>query len=221
MKLFLHIHTSNHRRLVWKYSAADFDAASDELALLPATLFDTVDVNLYWSKWMSTFLSIMSRNIPSRSVTIRKCLPWISQEIRILMLKRDRLFQRAKSLATPSSWCAYRRARNRVVSSLRSAKRHFYDHLSSLVRSPKQFWSVYRSLFPNRHRLPAIMSNGTTSAESSLGKCDLLLSHFSSITSNNAQGNLDSIPSPSSVPGLSTITCDSSDVYKAISSLPQ
>jgi len=65
------------------------------------------------------------------------------------------------------------------------------------------------------------MSNGTTSAESSLGKCDLLLSHFSSITSNNAQGNLDSIPSPSSVPGLSTITCDSSDVYKAISSLPQ
>ncbi len=205
------------RRLVWKYSAADYEGASNELAIVPPPTFSTTDIDQHWYQWKDRFLAAMSRHIPSRKVVTRRCLPWLSQEIRILINKRDRLFRKAKQTVSRSVWEAFRKSRNRAVSALRSAKRQFYNHLSTNVKTPKQFWSVYRSLSPNRHRLPALMTNGSTSVECAQAKCELLNSHFAaSFTGSGPISDTTVCISPN----LSSVACDNGDVLKAISSLP-
>ena len=64
------------------------------------------------------------------------------------------------------------------------------------------------------------MTNGTTSVECAQGKCELLVSHFaSSFTGSGSSSDTTSPASPTS-PDLSSIVCDSGDVFKAISTLP-
>ena len=60
------------------------------------------------------------------------------------------------------------------MSALRTAKKTFLQNLSSLVRTPRKFWSAYYSLRPNRQRIPVHLSNGPVTAESVQNKCDLL-----------------------------------------------
>ena len=208
------------RRLIWRYGAADFEAAKDELALVSYSDFSPHDVNLHWAQWKNVFLNVMNKYIPSKTVISHRCLPWLSQGVRILMQKRDRLFCKAKQSKQHSAWEAFRKARNRVVGALRTAKSNFYEELSNRVRSPKQFWSVYRSFFPKKDRLPALMIDGSASAVDSQGKCDLFASHFSSFFNNSTLTATSNAHSLSCSPGLSSVVCDSGDVYKAISRLP-
>ena len=70
--------------------------------------------------------------------------------------------------------------RNMAVSAVRKAKHSFLMSMSSLIRSPKQFWSAYHSLMPNRERIPHTLTYGTISAESPTAKANLLNSYFSS-----------------------------------------
>ena len=175
-------HFRKHRGLVWKYSDANFEAACDELNDDPATPFSSSDVDLHWTQWRARFLSAMTRHIHSRHISTRKCLPWFSQHIRVLILNASVFSKKPKHLPPPMLDLLIVRP-EKVVSALRSAKQNFFSNLSSIVKSPKQFWSVYRSLTPNRHRLPALMSNGSTMVESAQGMCDLFVSHFSSFFS--------------------------------------
>ena len=67
---------------------------------------------------------------------------------------------------------------------LRSAKRQFLQNLLSSVCNPRQFWSAYYSLRPNRLRIPVHLTNGSVTVESACNECDLLNSHLVSIFSD-------------------------------------
>ena len=150
-----------YKRTIWFYQRADFDSASEELEDLDCDNTQS-DINNLWSNWEVSFLNVMTRYIAHKWVTIRKSLPWLTHALSLLFKKRDRLHQRAKTLNSPTAWLSYRKARNRAVSAIRSAKRKFFSNLSYLVKTPKEFWSAYHSLLPNRQ---------TTS------KCELLNCH--------------------------------------------
>ena len=99
-----------HHHLVWSYSADDYEAANDELARVPSSIFSTSDINQHLSQWKDLFLNLMLRHIPSRNGVTRKCLPWLY--IRILINKGDRLFHKVKSSALLPAWEAFRKSRN-------------------------------------------------------------------------------------------------------------
>ena len=128
-------------------------------------------------------LSLMSHQkyVPRKRVTIRKSPSWLTHALSLLFKKHDRLHQRAKTLKSPAAWLSYRKTRNRAVSAIQSAKRNFFSNLSSLVQTPKEFWPAYHSLLPNRQRIPAMLSNGYVTAESTPSKCELLNCHFAKV----------------------------------------
>ena len=64
------------------------------------------------------------------------------------------------------------------------------------------------------------MTNGTTSVGCAQGKCELLVSHFASSFTGSGSSSDTTSPASHTSPGLSSIVCDSGDVFKAISSLP-
>ena len=92
--------------------------------------------------------------------------------------------------------------------------------MSSLIRSPSQFWSVYHSMSPNRERIPHTLTNGTVTAESPTSKANLLNSYFSScFATSNPTAPPPPMPTTSHHPELSTVHCSEEEVQDLLSSL--
>ena len=83
-------------------------------------------------------------------------------------------FRQAKQLNTERSWNKYNKARNKVTSALRSAKKAFLNNLSRDVKTPRDFWAAYNRLSPNCHRVPETLTYQSETTRSSFGKSDLL-----------------------------------------------
>ena len=208
------------RRTFWRYADANYEAFCEDLTQLPPSVLQSDDVNSVWSQWRDYFLHTVSKHIPHKLSVSKKTLPWFSPLLKFLSRKRDKLFHLAKTSNSPSAWFSFRKARNNAVTALRSAKRQFLQNLSSSVRNPRQFWSAYYSLRPNRQRIPVHLTNGSVTVESACNKCDLLNSHFVSVFSDPDCYS----PVPSSAPdapGLTSICCSSEDVHRLLTSLPQ
>ena len=91
-----------------------------------------------------------------------------------------------------------------ALSAVRKAKHSFLMTMTSLIWSPKQFWSAYHSLMPNYECIPHTLTNGIITAESPTAKANLLNSYFCSCFTIP--------PSRTSTPTLSTPLCSHPDL---------
>ena len=95
--------------------------------------------------------------------------------------------------------------------------------MSTLIRSSKDFWSVYHSLTPNRERLPHSLTNGSVSAVSPKSKANLLNSYFSSCFNTPSLSALSALSlgshSRSPHPTLSSVECTDKEVVNVLRSL--
>ena len=143
----------------------------------------------------------------------------------ILFLLHQTLYDPSIARLTPycvvlnSAWIFFCKARNKTVCALQTAKKNFLRNLSLLVHTPRQFWSTYYSLQPNRQRIPTHLTNGHITAESAQNKCDLLNSFFVSTFTSNPPVFMQSTP-VQNVPSLDSISCSSEDVHQLLTSLP-
>ena len=108
-----------------------------------------------------------------------------------------------------------------AVSAVRKAKHSFIMSMTSLIWSPKQFWSAYHSLMPNCEYIPHTLTNGTITAESPTAKANLLNSYFCScFTIPSSHTSTSALSTPlCSHPDLSTIECTQAEVEKLLCSL--
>ena len=117
------------KRHIWLYQLADFKAlnAALENSLPPLTVVAGGDVNSTWSMVRTAFLDKVRRFIPCKKVSCRSSLPpWLTKDVRRLMLKRDRAGRAARKSNEPCQWQAYRRLRNAVTGELRRSKLEFF-----------------------------------------------------------------------------------------------
>ena len=202
---------------MWSYKLADWEKANQQLTdSLSNETHAESDVDAIWASWKSQFLSVMSTCIPSKVVTIRKSLPWLNVDIIRLLKKRDYFHRLIK---TTNSETIRRKYRNTAVSAVRKAKHSFLMSMSSLIQSPRQFWSVYHSLTPNCERIPHTLTNGTITAESPTAKANSLNSYFSSCFTTPQSHISSPVPPASHHPELFTIECTQEEVEKLLCSL--
>ena len=72
-------------------------------------------------------LSILNSHAPQKQIRVRdKSYPWITQDIRRLMTKRDKCLKKAIASGCNTVWSDYKRMRNEVNSVLRNTKRSFF-----------------------------------------------------------------------------------------------
>ena len=89
-----------------------------------------------------------------------------------------------KTLNSPTAWLFYRKAWNRAVSAIRSAKTKFFSNLSSLVKNPKNFGLPTTPYFPIDNASQWCSQMAVT-VESTTLKCELLNCHFTRVFSNS------------------------------------
>jgi len=83
-------------RRIWLYKHANFERANNLLCDIDLNdILIPSDIQLSWSHFKATFLSVMEQCIPQTVLPDRKNLPWLSKEIIQLIRKRNHYFRQA------------------------------------------------------------------------------------------------------------------------------
>jgi hypothetical protein len=156
------------KREIWDFSNVNTSALNDALLLNDwGSLFDTVfDIDYIYEIWFKTVYDVVKSYIPLESVVIRpRDKPWINNEVRRAIRKRDRLLHIHNIRRSDYSWESYRRQRNFTTNLIRSAKQFYYDKLNKDLSNPninsKRWWSITQSLWgsTNVSLVPTIIEN--------------------------------------------------------------
>ena len=102
--------------------------------------------------FVDAFMHILDAHAPIKKKYVRaNDSPFITKEIRKEHMIRSKLrnkFYRDKNVI---SFMAYKKQRNKCVSLLRKAKKHFYGNLNpSIICDNKKFWKVVKPLFSEK-----------------------------------------------------------------------
>ena len=85
--------------------------------------------NTMWGMWKDLFLQILDKHAPlqNKKTKLNK-IPWINNEIKSLIIKRDKLKRKAIITKLNSDWQNYKKMRNDITTLLRQEKRNYYSN---------------------------------------------------------------------------------------------
>ena len=136
-------------RQVRCFRNVDLDTLVEDLKLAPWHVMDTFDdINCQWEFWKNLFKSVIDSLIPLKKARVRKrTLPWISQDIRVLMRARNYYCKKAKRSKLEEDWVQYRSLRNLVTKRLRKEKLRFFEDVSKeAMKNPRKAWKELNRL---------------------------------------------------------------------------
>ena len=86
------------------------------------------NINEAWNSCMEiNFLEVLNKHAPVKTFRPRKNqLPWIEEDIRELMRKRDWVLHKYHKTKDHELWNVFKRMRNLVTMNMRRAKREYY-----------------------------------------------------------------------------------------------
>ena len=116
-------------RMVWRYALADVEKANEMIDSINWDPLITEDVNISLANWQKAFMNIMEECIPRVILPKKQNLPWMSKKKAQTMRKRNYRFKRDKHTDDSAVHQKYKKARNRVTSLLRIAKRLYMQGL--------------------------------------------------------------------------------------------
>ena len=87
------------------------------------------DINTNWCTIESILINLLNDYVPYRTTKSRHNLPWITNEIKRSMRKRDRLFHRARKSNSNIDWANFRKFRNSVAKSIISSHKNYINNI--------------------------------------------------------------------------------------------
>ena len=150
--------SARYKRVVWEYDFlrnAPFDVGYDMFN-------DVEDVVEYW---IQLYKSTLQGYIPYKSVSIKSNdKPWITQEFKKLIRKRNRLWKRFKHTENPADYQAYKKVRNAAVSLNRNNIKQYHANIELQMSnscSSKVWWQNVKKIISTKHShsIPPIQKN--------------------------------------------------------------
>ena len=93
----LHIKLTGHdRRTVFDFQRADWYGLQCALNNLNLSPDKSTDIDIDWERWKNLFLAISAEYIPVKTFKRRNTPPWIDNEVRRLLSKKDSCRKKAK-----------------------------------------------------------------------------------------------------------------------------
>ncbi|KAL9958504.1 hypothetical protein ACROYT_G035530 [Oculina patagonica] len=99
--------------------------------------------------WENLFNCALDQHCPWRNkrVALASQTPWMSNAIINQLRLRDTLLKRSKRSNNPDDWAEYKKARNKAVGMLKSAKRKYYvSKLENNKNNAKEMWKTIKSI---------------------------------------------------------------------------
>ena len=101
------------------------------------------DINAIWCATKGIVNNLLNDYVAYRTTKSKHNLPWITNEIKRSMKKRDRLFLRTRKSNSNTDWSNITKFRNSFAESITSSHENYINNIigSNLVENPKCFWS--------------------------------------------------------------------------------
>ena len=92
------------------------------------------DINTNWCTIKSIINNLLNDYVPYRTTKSIHNLPWITNEIKRSMRKRDRLFHRARKSNSNIDRANFRKFRNSVAKSIISSHKYYISNIIGIVK---------------------------------------------------------------------------------------
>ncbi len=229
-KLSLIVPKSNGiRRNVWRFKHADFECLNLALASIPwndiLDKYSSVDESV--RAFSHLLFETSNQFIPYKEIVTKpKEKPWMNNQLKLFMRKRDRAFKKFKRTNQPHHHDIFRKLRNKVLSENRKLKFQYNNQLESSIFHPdnsKEFWHLAKSLLGNQScmSIPPLITVDNSMISDNKDKANLFNQYFASQCmlpiSANAQEFGPVIQPMNHV--LSDVAFDVVDIYKILLTL--
>ncbi|KAJ8029979.1 hypothetical protein HOLleu_29537 [Holothuria leucospilota] len=177
------------RRRITQYSKGDYATMRRDTRGFCIKYFNggqdmrTVEEN--WQLIKSFLEKTVKANIPTKMTKSRKSLPWITDTIRRLVRRRNRLhaiFKKTGKADVRKRWVELRSKIKREV--YISHKNYINGMIGDIKVDAKPFWRYINGQKKDKHTIPPLKSNSKV-AVSDMDKAQALNSQFSSVFSKN------------------------------------
>lgn len=131
-------------------------------------LYAIKDVNEAWKYLRNVLTDCFDRHAPMITKRVKGSFsPWLSQEIKELMNKRDKALRKFRKKKSEVDWNTYKRLRNACTTEIRKARNNYHQTLLTENKSnPKKFWRTIKSIFPSKKSVSVSYESNKTKANS-------------------------------------------------------
>lgn len=134
-------------------------------------------------KILKTFIQkTVNDNVPSKISRSRKQLPWISQNIRAKIRRRNKLHKRAKETGSKRLKAKWEELRKDIKKEINTAhNRYIEDMIGNIKENSKPFWKYISSQKKDTQSIPPLKTKSGNTAENDSDKAEVLNEQFSSV----------------------------------------
>ena len=117
-------------------------------------LYESDDINVLWVQWKHTLLKIIDDHLPSKSRRIKeKHTPWITSDIRDLMIQRDKKLKQFLKSSSEIDWNNYKHLRNKVNCIVKSSKKkYFHKRIFDCKNNVSETWKCIKEILPAKEK---------------------------------------------------------------------
>ena len=116
------------------YNRANWNAVKEELHTLLTSdhtnTFEETNVEQLWLKFKHSIAQVVDKHIPCKFTKARRGLPWINQNIKKLIRKRDRLYKLCKKSFSEAKYAEFKSLKHLVQKEIRSA---YWSYTNNLI----------------------------------------------------------------------------------------
>ena len=182
----------NFKRADWSGLKETFRNTPSDVCIVP----DDVDASL--DNWYDLFVAAANDHIPKCKARSVNDLPWIDNELRLLVKTKDdarKKLKRKRSSSTEATFIELRRSAKEML--MRKKKEHEEKLKASISENPKRFWSYIKSSTSDRPS-PNFLRDGHKLVTDSRDRANILNKFFSSVfnPASTASPPLSALPPP-------------------------
>ena len=125
------------KRKVYLFDRGDYESFSNDLISTNWETLKNNNIDIYAENVTEKITSLTDKHILNKTIKFCKTdPPWLTTNIKKLLRKKKRLYDKQKKSNNPTHWDAYKRFRNHVTSEIRKSKQYQIDKLADrLVNS--------------------------------------------------------------------------------------
>ena len=197
----------------WDAIRQDFSVMSEEYLQLNSV--SHMSVEEIWHYFHDHVMNSVNKHVPSKVLSTRFHLPWLTVTVKHLIRKKQTVYNRARRYQRECDWKEYKILRYKIRNQLRDLHKNHLTKVISSVNNKKPLWHYIKSKRQDHTGVSTLRVNGTVISDS-ISKVEALNQHFKSVFTIEETDNLpDKGISP--YPAISHIEITVPGIYNLLS----
>ena len=197
----------------WDAIRQDFSVMSEEYLQLNSV--SHMSVEEIWHYFHDHVMNSVNKHVPSKVLSTRFHLPWLTVTVKRLIRKKQRVYNRARRYQRECDWKEYKILRYKIRNQLRDLHKNHLTKVISSENNKKPLWHYIKSKRQDHTGVSTLRVNGTVISDS-VSKVEALNQHFMSVFTIEETDNL-SDKGISPYPATSNIEITVPGIYNLLS----